>query len=65
MKKWISMFGTPKKILMNGREFQNKNMGNLTDAWHIEIMTTAAVSPFSNGRCKRAIGLIKDGLRKL
>ena len=42
MNKWISAFGTPKKILTdNGRAFQNENMRSLTDAWNIEIMTTA------------------------
>ena len=66
MKKWISVFGTPKKILTdNGREFQNEEMRNLTDAWNIEMMTIAAEMPFSNGRCDKTLGLIKDGLRKL
>ena len=58
--------GTPKKILTgNGREFQNENMRNLTDAWNIEILATAVECPFSNGRHERTVGLIKDGLRKL
>ena len=60
------MFETHKKILTdNGREFQNENMINLTDAWNMEMMTTASESPFSNGRCEKTMRLIKDGLRKL
>ena len=50
MKKWISVFGTPKKILTdNGREFQNENMRNLRDTWNMEMITTAAECLFSNG----------------
>ena len=49
----------------NGREFLKENRRNLTDAWNIVIVTTAAECPFSNGRFERTVGLIKDGLRKL
>ena len=66
MKKWISVFGVPRKIFTDsGREFDNEKRRNLTYAWNIEAITTASQSPFSNGRCERTVGLIKDGLRKM
>ena len=56
MKKWISVFGKSKKIMTdNGREFQNENMRNLI--WNMEMMTTAAESPVSKGRCEKTVGL--------
>ena len=58
MKKWISVFGVPRKVLTdNGRELQNEKMRNLTDTCDIEVITTAAECPFSNGRCERTVVL--------
>ena len=66
MTKWIPVYGVPKKILIdNGREFQNEKVRRLTDALDIEVLTIAGESPFSNGRCERTVGLIKDGLKKM
>src|SRR5215469_7839953 len=64
--KWIGVFGAPKKILTdNGLEFQNEEVKLLTEGFGIEILSTPAESPWSNGKCERMVRLVKDGMRKL
>src|SRR5215469_16111224 len=66
MSRWIGIFGPPKKFLTdNGREFQNEEVYVLCEALNIEIMTTASHSPWSNGKCERMVGLLKDSIRKM
>jgi hypothetical protein len=66
MKRWISIFGPPDKLLSdNGLEFQNDEMKILGERFNIGLLSTAAWSPWSNGLCEKMVGLVKDSLRKL
>ena len=63
---WIAIFGPPKTILSdNGGEFSNKEMRALGEAFNINIKTTAAQSPWSNGVCERQNAVIGDSVRKI
>ena len=54
VKHWISVFGPPKKIFTdNGGEFANEHMIQLGQQFNIEVITTAAFAPWSNGVCER------------
>ena len=66
MEKWISYFGPTVKILTDrGREFQNEVMVEFTEKWVIKLKCTASESPWSNGKCERMVGILKEGLRKI
>ena len=57
MEKWISIFGTPRKILTdNGGEFCNETMLLLTNKFNVEHNTTGAESPWENGICEKNHG---------
>ena len=53
--EWIAAgFGPPKKFLVdNGGEFNNGEYRELAEQFNIEVCTTAAYSPWSNGICER------------
>ena len=54
MEKWITIFGTPGKILTdNGGEFCNEEMLLLTNKFNVEHNTTGAESPWENGLCEK------------
>ena len=59
------LFGASQSILADGgREFQNEFI-EFTEKWGIEMLGTASESPWSNGKCERMVGLLKEGMRKL
>jgi hypothetical protein len=65
MKIWISYFGKPCKFLAdNGGEFANDEYSNMCEAFGIDIMKTAAESPWSNGLCERHNGVLKESVLK-
>ena len=37
----------------------------MMDRFHIEILSTAANSPQSNGVCKRMVEMMKEGIKKV
>ena len=53
--EWIAAgFGPPKKFLVdNGGEFDNEEYRELAEKFNVEICSTAAYSPWSNGICER------------
>ena len=54
MEKWITIFGTPRKILTdNGGEFCNEEMLLLTNKFNVVHNTTGAESPWENGLCEK------------
>ena len=66
MNKWLAIFGPPSKLIAdNGKEFQNEEFLEFTDMFGIEMLTTAAESPWSNGKCERMVGLLKNCMRKM
>ena len=51
---WISVHGPPRKLFTdNGGEFNNEEMRDMAENFNIEVKTTAAYSPWSNGLLKR------------
>ena len=47
---WISVFGAPRKLFSdNGGEFINNEVHDMCENFNMEIKTTAAYSPWSNG----------------
>ena len=54
LKYWISRFGSPKKLFSdNGGEFESEEVREMGEILNIEVTTTAAYSPWSNGVCER------------
>jgi len=65
MKIWISYFGKPRKFLAdNGGEFANTSYTDMCTSLDIELMKTAAESPWSNGTCERHNGILKISILK-
>ena len=65
-KFWIGLFGSPHAILSdNGCEFQNEAMRELGELLNIEVKTTAAEAPWSNGITERHNALIGDMIDKI
>ena len=60
--QWIgSGLGAPSKILCdNGGEFANQTFLDMCENMNIEVMHTAAFSPFSNGVCERNHAVVDD-----
>ncbi len=53
---WISIHGPPKRLFSdNGGEFNNEEMRDMAEKFNIEVKTTAAYSPWSNGLWKDTI----------
>lgn len=51
---WISVHGPPQKLFSdNGGEFNNDEVRDMAENFNIEIKTTAAYSPWSNGLTER------------
>ena len=66
MRYWIALFGAPKKFLTdNGGEFSNNEFRSMGENFNIEIMCTAAESPWSNGLCERLNAVLKDNVLKV
>jgi hypothetical protein len=54
IQHWIGIFAAPKKLMSdNGGEFANEEIIQLGHQFGIEILATAAYSPWSNGICER------------
>ena len=53
-QNWVSIYGCPERILSdNGGEFNNAAMRELGEKLNLNIHTTAAESPWSNGLVER------------
>lgn len=64
IKNWILHYGIPRTILSNnGGEFTGEEMTEIKNLLGIEIMMTAAYSPWQNGLCEKGHQLI-DTLRE-
>ena len=65
-KHWVSIFGTPRKILSdNGGEFRNELLREVGDLLDVEIMTTAAEAPWANGIVERHNAVFGNILEKV
>ena len=66
VKHWIGVFGPPKKLFSdNGGEFQNEEMLQMGEMFGIEILSTAAYSPWSNGICERHNLTLSETVEKI
>ena len=66
VKNWVAIFGTPGTLLTdNGKEFQNESVLRMCEDFGITCKATAAESPWSNGKCEKMVGLLKDAIRKM
>ena len=66
MLYWVKWFGAPHKFLWdNGGEFVNDEVVELAEKCNINIKTTAAESPWSNGLCERHNAVITRNIHKV
>ena len=66
MQGWIAVFGVMEAILTdNGGEFSSDEMREVMSILNVQIITTAADSPFQNGLCERVHALTDMMLLKL
>ena len=66
MEKWISILGTPTKLITdNGGEFSNEEMQLATAKLNIIHNTTAAESPWQNGLCEKNHATVDNILEAL
>ena len=66
MRRWICVFGTPKRILHDrGGEFQNAQLLNFLNVMVLQSRPTSAYSPFTNGVVERHNGVLKTTLDKV
>ena len=65
-KIWIAIFGSPMAVLVdNGGEFNNGEFTSLGENFNINIKTTAAESPWSNGLIERHNGDLGNIVSKM
>ena len=65
-KIWISIYGCPDSFLSdNGGEFSNSKFREMCEKLNINVKTTAAESPWSNGMCERHNSVIADNITKI
>ena len=65
-KIWISIFGCPQKFISdNGGEFGNQEFRDMAEALNINVTTTAAYSPWSNGLVERYNAVLEDMIDKV
>lgn len=63
---WISIHGPPKKLFSdNGREFKNDEVRGMAENFNIEVKTTAAYSPWSNGLLERHNQTLNEIIKKV
>ena len=66
MSEWCSVFGFMGSVLSdNGGEFVNQELQEVESILNIEVLTTAAHSPFQNGLCERNHQIVDSILVKL
>ena len=66
IKYWIAVHGAPKMVLSdNGKEFENEEFRDMCENFNIEVRTTAAFSPWSNGTVERHNQTLTNILKKV
>ena len=66
IKHWISVFGPCKRLFSdNGGEFSNDEVRDMCQNFNIEVLTTAAYSPWSNGLLERHNKILTETLMKI
>ena len=63
---WIAIFGSPQKFLTdNGGEFGNKEFLEMAEQMNVRVLTTAAMSPWSNGLVERHNATLSETLYRI
>ena len=63
---WIGIYGCPKRFISdNGGEFSNEKFRSLCEQLNVNVHTTAAEAPWSNGLCERHNAVIGDMVTKV
>ena len=63
---WISVHGPPQNFFSdNGGEFNNDEVRDMAENFNIEIKTTAAYSPWSNGVVERHNAIMTEVIKKV
>ena len=63
---WITIFGPPEKTLCdNGKEFCNSDFLSMCQNLNINMKTTAAFAPWSNGMVERHNALLAEMIEKI
>lgn len=66
VENWIGTFGVMRSIMTdNGGEFNNDEMRDVCSVLDVEVVTTAAESPFQNGLCEKVHSITDGMLTKL
>ena len=66
MRHWVALFGAPRRIMSdNGGEFNNEKFRSMCENFNIQVMCTAAESPWSNGVCERLNAVLKNNVLKI
>ena len=66
IKHWISIHGAPKRLFSdNGGEFDNDEVRDMAENFNIQVVTTPAYSPWSNGLCERHNQILTEILLKV
>ena len=64
--RWISVHGPPHRLFSdNGGELNNEEMRDMSEKFNIELKTTAAYSPWSNGLLERHNQTLTEILLKI
>ena len=65
-RMWISIFGPPQQTLCdNGKEFCNSDFVSMCENLNINMETTAAFAPWSNGMVERHNALLAEMIEKV
>ena len=65
IKIWLAYFGAPRKFQFdNGGEFENEVMKELNEKFNVEIDTSPAESPWSNGIVERHNAILYETMQK-
>ena len=65
-QNWVSIYGCPERILSdNGGEFNNAELRELGEKLNLNIQTTAAESPWSNGLVERHNKIVAEMITKV
>lgn len=66
LRHWISIHGPPRRLFSdNGGEFDNDEVRDMAENFSIEIVTTPAYSPWSNGLLERHNQTLTDMLLRV
>ena len=66
LERWVGILGTPQRVLSdNSLEFQNNEKRKLADKFQIDMLSSSAENPWSNGLCEKMVGMIGECLWKV